>query len=158
MILDLGTVDPAKYPLPQTRLTLESLRDYVHLRPRTDTLNGIDIMMKQHAVAILEEALKERQFENIVEWGIDLASEHERYLTEVKFKSPVIVYDYLKGIKAFYMKVNPDDKTVAAMDVLVPKESGKSGSTTAAAERKGSAEKSSKFHSHARRISAMQNA
>ncbi|KAM7512944.1 hypothetical protein LguiB_011819 [Lonicera macranthoides] len=73
------------------------------------------------AVAILEEASKERTFENKVEWGIDLASEHERYLTEVKFKSPVIVYNYPKGIKAFYMKVNPDNKTVAAMDVLVPK-------------------------------------
>uniref|UniRef100_A0A5B7AGN8 asparagine--tRNA ligase n=1 Tax=Davidia involucrata TaxID=16924 RepID=A0A5B7AGN8_DAVIN len=73
------------------------------------------------AVAILEEAAKERQFENKVEWGIDLASEHERYLTEVKFKSPVIVYNYPKGIKAFYMKVNEDNKTVAAMDVLVPK-------------------------------------
>ncbi|XP_059634868.1 asparagine--tRNA ligase, cytoplasmic 1-like [Cornus florida] len=73
------------------------------------------------AVAILEEAAKERQFENKVEWGIDLASEHERYLTEVKFKSPVIVYNYPKGIKAFYMKVNADNKTVAAMDVLVPK-------------------------------------
>ncbi|PSS01950.1 Asparagine--tRNA ligase [Actinidia chinensis var. chinensis] len=73
------------------------------------------------AVAILEEASKERQFENKVEWGIDLASEHERYLTEVKFQSPVIVYNYPKGIKAFYMKVNADNKTVAAMDVLVPK-------------------------------------
>lgn len=73
------------------------------------------------AVAILEEASKERKFENKVEWGIDLASEHERYLTEVKFESPVIVYNYPKGIKAFYMKVNPDNKTVAAMDVLVPK-------------------------------------
>ncbi|XP_052183696.1 asparagine--tRNA ligase, cytoplasmic 1-like [Diospyros lotus] len=73
------------------------------------------------AVAILEEVSKERQFENNVEWGIDLASEHERYLTEVKFKSPVIVYNYPKGIKAFYMKVNDDKKTVAAMDVLVPK-------------------------------------
>lgn len=73
------------------------------------------------AVAILEEASKERKFENKVEWGIDLASEHERYLTEVKFGAPVIVYNYPKGIKAFYMKVNPDNKTVAAMDVLVPK-------------------------------------
>ncbi|KAL3643555.1 Asparagine--tRNA ligase, cytoplasmic 1 [Castilleja foliolosa] len=73
------------------------------------------------AVAILEEASKERKFENKVEWGIDLASEHERYLTEEKFKSPVIVYNYPKAIKAFYMKVNEDNKTVAAMDVLVPK-------------------------------------
>ncbi|KAK3018444.1 hypothetical protein RJ639_004261 [Escallonia herrerae] len=73
------------------------------------------------AVAILEEASKETNFENKVEWGIDLASEHERYLTEVKYKKPVIVYNYPKGIKAFYMKVNTDNKTVAAMDVLVPK-------------------------------------
>ncbi|KAL7260082.1 hypothetical protein ACSBR1_005863 [Camellia fascicularis] len=73
------------------------------------------------AIAILKESSKERQFENKVEWGIDLASEHERFLTDVKFKSPVIVYNYPKGIKAFYMKVNADNKTVAAMDVLVPK-------------------------------------
>ncbi|KAL8093681.1 asparagine--tRNA ligase, cytoplasmic 1-like [Apium graveolens] len=73
------------------------------------------------AITILEEVAKEKVFENKVEWGVDLASEHERYLTEVKFKSPVIVYNYPKGIKAFYMKVNTDNKTVAAMDVLVPK-------------------------------------
>ncbi|KAG2718270.1 hypothetical protein I3760_03G211400 [Carya illinoinensis] len=62
-----------------------------------------------------------RKFENKVEWGIDLASEHERYLTEVKFQKPVIVYNYPKDIKAFYMRLNDDSKTVAAMDVLVPK-------------------------------------
>ncbi|GMY36228.1 asparagine--tRNA ligase, cytoplasmic 1 [Fagus crenata] len=74
------------------------------------------------AVELLEEAVKSgRKFENQVEWGIDLASEHERYLTEVKFKKPVIVYNYPKDIKAFYMKVNDDYKTVAAMDVFVPK-------------------------------------
>ncbi|KAL2479969.1 Asparagine--tRNA ligase [Abeliophyllum distichum] len=73
------------------------------------------------AVDILVEASKEKQFDNKVEWGIDLASEHERYLTEEKFRAPVIVYNYPKGIKAFYMKVNEDNKTVAAMDVLVPK-------------------------------------
>lgn len=56
-----------------------------------------------------------------VEWGIDLASEHERYLTEDVFKKPVIVYNYPKAIKAFYMRQNDDGKTVAAMDVLVPK-------------------------------------
>ena len=55
-----------------------------------------------------------------VEWGIDLQSEHERYLTEKVFQSPVILTDYPKGIKAFYMKVNKDGKTVRAMDVLVP--------------------------------------
>lgn len=56
-----------------------------------------------------------------MEWGIDLASEHERYLTEEIFKKPVIVYNYPKAIKAFYMRQNEDGKTVAAMDVLVPK-------------------------------------
>ncbi|XP_077213040.1 asparagine--tRNA ligase, cytoplasmic 1-like [Tasmannia lanceolata] len=72
------------------------------------------------AVKLLQN-VTEKKFENNVEWGIDLASEHERYLTEVIFKKPVIVYNYPKKIKAFYMKVNDDEKTVAAMDVLVPK-------------------------------------
>ena len=53
-------------------------------------------------------------------WGIDLGSEHERYLAEKVFKGPVILYNYPKGIKAFYMRLNDDGKTVAAMDVLVP--------------------------------------
>ncbi len=60
-------------------------------------------------------------FEFPVEWGHDLQSEHERYLTEKHLKRPVVVYNYPKAIKAFYMRVNDDDKTVAAMDVLVPK-------------------------------------
>lgn len=54
-------------------------------------------------------------------WGEDLATEHERYLTEEVFGGPVIVYNYPKGIKAFYMRLNDDNKTVAAMDVLVPR-------------------------------------
>jgi asparaginyl-tRNA synthetase len=62
-----------------------------------------------------------RQFEFKVEWGVDLQSEHERFLTEEEFKSPVILYDYPKTIKAFYMRLNDDGKTVRAMDVLVPK-------------------------------------
>ena len=53
-------------------------------------------------------------------WGCDLQSEHEKYLTEVVYKKPVIVTDYPKEIKAFYMKLNQDGKTVRAMDVLVP--------------------------------------
>jgi asparaginyl-tRNA synthetase len=56
-----------------------------------------------------------------VEWGTDLQSEHERYLTEEHFKQPVILVDYPKQIKAFYMRLNDDGKTVGAMDVLVPK-------------------------------------
>ncbi|CAN7006151.1 unnamed protein product [Brassica rapa subsp. trilocularis] len=74
------------------------------------------------AIELLEEAVgKGKEFVNPVEWGIDLASEHERYLTEVVFQKPLIVYNYPKGIKAFYMRLNDDGKTVAAMDVLVPK-------------------------------------
>ena len=70
-------------------------------------------------VRILEES--GRKFEFPVYWGVDLASEHERYLVEEHFKKPVILTDYPKEIKAFYMKLNDDGKTVRAMDVLVPK-------------------------------------
>lgn len=62
-----------------------------------------------------------KKFEYPVDWGVDLATEHERHLTEEIFKQPVIVYNYPKEIKSFYMKLNEDGKTVAAMDVLVPK-------------------------------------
>ncbi len=70
------------------------------------------------AIEVLENASK--KFEFPVSWGCDLQSEHERYLTEEHFKKPVIVTGYPKEIKAFYMRRNEDDKTVAAMDVLVP--------------------------------------
>lgn len=62
----------------------------------------------------------DENFENKVEWGLDLQTEHERYLTEKHFKKPVFVTDYPKEIKAFYMRLNEDDKTVAAVDLLVP--------------------------------------
>eukprot|EP00914_Ancora_sagittata_P033826 GHVO01068341.1.p1 GENE.GHVO01068341.1~~GHVO01068341.1.p1 ORF type:complete len:326 (-),score=67.66 GHVO01068341.1:346-1323(-) len=71
------------------------------------------------AIELLEESTKE--FEVKVKWGDDLASEHERYLAEELFKKPVVVYDYPKEFKSFYMRLNDDGKTVAAMDVLVPK-------------------------------------
>ncbi|MGL6118471.1 asparagine--tRNA ligase, partial [Plesiomonas sp.] len=70
------------------------------------------------AIKILETCGK--QFENPVFWGVDMSSEHERYLAEVHFKSPVVVKNYPKDIKAFYMRMNDDGKTVAAMDVLAP--------------------------------------
>ena len=73
-------------------------------------------------IKILEEAVaKGHKFEFPVFWGADLASEHERYLVEEHFKKPVILTDYPKEIKAFYMKQNDDGKTVRAMDVLFPK-------------------------------------
>lgn len=72
-------------------------------------------------IRILEEAVKAGQkFENPVSWGIDLASEHERYLVEHHFRKPVIMTDYPKDIKAFYMKINEDGRTVQGTDVLFP--------------------------------------
>jgi asparaginyl-tRNA synthetase len=70
------------------------------------------------AIAVLENA--KQKFEFPVRWGVDLQSEHERYLTEQHAKKPVIVMNYPKDIKAFYMRVNDDGRTVAAMDVLAP--------------------------------------
>jgi len=72
------------------------------------------------AIEILLKESPKANFEVPVEWGMDLNSEHERYLTEKVKKKPTIVYNYPKGIKAFYMRLNEDNKTVAAMDVLVP--------------------------------------
>ena len=72
-------------------------------------------------IKILEEAVANGQkFENPVSWGVDLASEHERFLVEQHFKKPVIMTDYPKDIKAFYMKINEDDNTVQGTDVLFP--------------------------------------
>ena len=75
------------------------------------------------SIEILEKAIKEgkKKFENEVFWGCDLASEHERYIAEEVFRKPTIVYNYPKEIKAFYMRLNEDKKTVAAMDILVPR-------------------------------------
>ena len=70
------------------------------------------------AIEILKKA--DKKFEYPVEWGIDLQTEHERYLAEEHFKKPVFVTDYPKDIKAFYMKLNEDGKTVRAMDLLAP--------------------------------------
>ncbi len=81
--------------------------------------NQFERISYSEAINLLTKA--DRQFEYPVEWGLDLQSEHERYLAEELFKKPVIVRDYPSKIKAFYMRLNDDDKTVAAMDVLVPK-------------------------------------
>jgi asparaginyl-tRNA synthetase len=77
-----------------------------------------EILPYTDAISILEKS--NEKFEFPVKWGIDLQSEHERYLTEKAFKTPLIVVDYPKQIKAFYMRLNDDNNTVAAMDVLLP--------------------------------------
>jgi asparaginyl-tRNA synthetase len=73
------------------------------------------------AIAALDKAIsKGRKFDFPVKWGMDLQSEHERYLTEEHVGRPVVVMDYPREIKAFYMRLNDDGKTVAAMDVVAP--------------------------------------
>ncbi len=89
-------------------------------------------------IRILEQAVAEGvKFEYPVAWGVDLQSEHERYLVEKHFRKPVILTDYPKDIKAFYMKQNEDGKTVRAMDVLFPK----IGEIIGGSEREASLEK-----------------
>jgi len=73
----------------------------------------------EKAVQILEKSKKKFEYE--INYGTDLQTEHERYLTEKYFKKPVIVYNYPKDIKPFYMRLNDDNRTVAAMDILVPR-------------------------------------
>lgn len=86
-----------------------------------NSLSEMPFVQITYTDAIRELKKAGEKFEFPVEWGSDLQSEHERYLTDRVFKGPVIVKDYPKEIKAFYMRLNPDGKTVAAMDVLVPK-------------------------------------
>ncbi len=80
--------------------------------------SSFERMTYTDAITVLEKS--GRTFEFPVKWGIDLQTEHERYLTEEHVGRPVVVTDYPKGIKAFYMRLNDDGKTVAAMDVLAP--------------------------------------
>jgi len=90
-------------------------------------LQNLDLVLKKdfqrisytQAVEIL--LASGEQFEYQIAWGKDLQSEHERYLAEKHFKGPVILFDYPRDIKAFYMRLNDDGKTVRAMDVLVPR-------------------------------------
>jgi len=87
---------------------------------RLESIVGSEFARMEYAEAVrVLEASKEK-FEFPVKWGVDLQSEHERYLTEKHAKKPVIVMNYPKAIKAFYMRQNDDGKTVAAMDVLAP--------------------------------------
>lgn len=80
---------------------------------RINYTQAIDILLQS-------PAQKKKKFQYPVSWGVDLQSEHERYLVEKHFKKPVIITGYPKDIKAFYMRQNEDDKTVAAMDILFP--------------------------------------
>lgn len=128
-----------KYAIEKNSDDLEFLRqrllDEEKGKPQAER-NELDLMQKlqfvidnkferityTEAIDILLNSVhyKKKKFEYDVKWGIDMQSEHERYLVEKHFKKPVIVRDYPKEIKAFYMRQNDDGKTVAAMDILAP--------------------------------------
>jgi len=111
-----------RYPLENCQDDLEFLNKMVDkgLLERLRFVLDLPFERKTYteAVDILKNA--NRKFEFPVEWGLDLQAEHERYLVESHFKRPVILTDYPRDIKAFYMKQNDDEKTVRAMDVLFP--------------------------------------
>ena len=108
--------------LKECKDELEFLNNFVDkgLLERLNTVAGAEFgyVTYTKAIEILQESGE--QFEFPVSWGCDLQTEHERYLTEKHFKKPVFVTDYPKDIKAFYMRLNDDNKTVAAMDLLAP--------------------------------------
>ncbi len=111
-----------KYTMEECAEDLELFAKFVdkNLMATLDNIvnNNFIRLPYTEAITILEQSGKKFEFD--VAWGKDLQSEHERFLTEEHFKQPVIVYDYPKDIKAFYMRLNDDEKTVAAMDILVP--------------------------------------
>jgi len=93
------------------KTVLETLKNIIeHDFVRLSYTDAVDILAKSG-----------EKFEFSVEWGLDLQSEHERFLTEQHFRQPVVLYDYPSTIKPFYMRLNDDEKTVRAMDVLVPR-------------------------------------
>ncbi len=98
----------ARFVDPSLMATLENI-----------AANAFERLPYDDAIELLRRSGE--SFEFVPAWGVDLQSEHERYLTERHFKKPVIVYNYPKDIKAFYMRLNDDGRTAAAMDVLVPR-------------------------------------
>ena len=111
-----------KYVMENAKEEMEFFNKFIdkELFTRLNILinNDFDRITYTEAIEILMNA--EQDFEYEVEWGIDLQTEHERYLAEKHFRKPVFVTDYPKDIKAFYMKLNEDGKTVRAVDLLAP--------------------------------------
>ena len=111
-----------KYVLDNCRVELEFLDSFVE----KGLIEKLQNLVKKKAIRITHyQAIKElkesgKNFEFTPEYGEDLAREHEKYLTEEKYNAPVFVYNWPKDIKAFYMRLNDDNKTVAAVDLLVP--------------------------------------
>lgn len=127
------TLEKAKEDLTflNQRFSKEQLSKPMFQRSELNLIERIEFILEnpferisyQEAISILENSKpnQKKKFDYpITGWGMDLQSEHERYLVEKHFKKPVVIYDYPKDIKAFYMRCNSDGKTVAAMDVLFP--------------------------------------
>mmetsp|Transcript_35475 Transcript_35475/g.31971 ORF Transcript_35475/g.31971 Transcript_35475/m.31971 type:complete len:387 (-) Transcript_35475:132-1292(-) len=125
-VLENHKDDLAYFEKEQVRRAKEEKRDAPEVPLRDSLKQTMNTDFKRitydEAVKILEADIKAGvvTFENKIEWGLDMNSEHERYLCEKKFKGPLIVYNHPKQFKAFYMYLNDDGKTVASMDVLVP--------------------------------------
>ncbi len=112
-----------RYVLEHCGDDMEFFNQWIH-KGLIDSLQGVVDSTFTHLTytdAVRELKGANREFDYPVSWGVDLQSEHEKYLTEEVCKGPVIVTDYPREIKAFYMKLNDDEKTVRAMDVLVPR-------------------------------------
>jgi asparaginyl-tRNA synthetase len=112
-----------RYALEKCTEEMDFFSQWVDKEVRS-TLEGVinskfERLPYTEAISILEKS--NESFQYPVSWGLDLQSEHERFLTEKVFHRPVILHDYPSKIKAFYMRLNDDGKTVRAMDVLVPK-------------------------------------
>src|SRR5207253_3189713 len=126
--LDARSDESAAYVRRQDRLLAGFLRtrdlsDRLGPAQRRNLLHGAvqGLYLRAHVSRrelVLEQA--KQKFEFPIHWGVDLQSEHERYISETHARKPVILMNYPKEIKAFYMRLNDDQKTVAAMDVLVP--------------------------------------
>jgi asparaginyl-tRNA synthetase len=112
-----------KHVLDNCPLDIELFAKFVEPNLTNNLKNVIETKYERlnytDAVSILEK--ENDRFENKIKWGVDLASEHERFLVEVYFKKPVILYNKPKNVAAFYMKLNDDGKTVRGMDLLVPR-------------------------------------
>ena len=111
-----------KYVLENAKEEMEFFNSFIDkgLIERLENVVNSEFGLVTYTEAVKKLQESGEKFQYPVEWGIDLQTEHERYLTEVLYKKPVFVLDYPKEIKAFYMRVNEDNKTVAAMDLLVP--------------------------------------
>jgi asparaginyl-tRNA synthetase len=110
------------FVMEECRDDLELFTRYVNkkLMSTLENTAGSDYIRLPYAEAVAILTKSKQQFEFDITFGKELQSEHERYLTEIYYKNPVIVYDYPRDIKPFYMRLNDDNTTVAAMDVLVP--------------------------------------